>query len=297
MFIRTQNFVNWDKFLERRDEPITFTLDFEIDAGFSFSSAISRRMIQKGALSVVKQDARKNAKVCLTLNYQLKEIGIQVGEVQIIDISNDAYEATDRYWVSATFSILEQNYISLKSLFNQDNSYDENISKEDKLMVFFSKYFGDKARKLVNEIISYIELSGFYARQVPATLNLYLNNGDRQYLRVTQIGGRHNSSAQYPIHPLLIRSKAIILKYESNLSIPKNLQKHYKKGIHYQFLGFYDESFLCFYKIVETIFKDENFSKKLSETIFRIPCKVIPGTIKSSNQKIMMLYIDVVGRK
>jgi hypothetical protein len=291
MYIRTLDFVQWDKYLECNISTITFTLDFEMNAGFSLCQAISNRMIQKGSTIVEVDKAREKAMIQLKLDYELRDLGIKIKELEISDISNNSYETTDRYLISTTFSLINLNNKNLNEIFKKFNSIKESVEEEIIFKIFFSGFFGAKAEELMNEIISFIEYSGFYARQVPSTLNLYLTDEKGKNFRITQRGGGEQSSSQNPIHPLLIKRKSIISNYENYLLTPKNIKKHYKKGVHYQFLGFYDESFLCFYKIIESIFKDDSFSKLLSEVIFKTNSKELSGAIKSSNQKTMMLYI------
>lgn len=291
MFIRTNKFVRWIDFIEQKSEVVLFALDFEIDAGFSFCTAISNRMMQKGKRIIPLDETINLSKIDLILNYPLSEIEIEVKNVKIVYVSNESYKNTDRYIVSVTFSLLELNYEYLNKMLNEDGLEKPSSSEDIRMMVLFSKFFGEKASRLMDEIISHIELSGFYVRQVPASFNLYINYDKIEFFRVTQKGDGGNSSGENPIHPLLVRSKSIISSYENNLLIPNNIKKHYKKGIHYRFLGFYDESFLCFYKIVELIFKESGFSKKLTKMIFNSDLELAIGAIKSSNQKTMMLFI------
>src|SRR5690606_8004014 len=61
--------------------------------------------------------------------------------------------------------------------------------------------------------------------------------------------------------------------------------------IHYNFLGFYDESFLSYYKLIETIFRSSKFIEIVASEVFKINNKNIKDAIKNSNQKIMMLFI------
>lgn len=291
MYIRTSDFVDWNQYFQCATNTLTFTLDFEINAGFSLCSAISNRMMQKGSPSVEVSKAREKAKIKLKLDYQLKHLDIKIKELKLLDVSNDSYETTDRYFFSTTFSVINSNYKTLNEIFKKADSINGVVEDDLVVQLFFSNFFGDKAQELMNEIISFIEFSGFYARQVPATLNLYVTDNKGKYFRITQRGGGNQSSSNYPIHPLLIKSKSIISKYENYVLISNNIKKHYKKGVHYQFLGFYDESFLCFYKIIESIFKTDSFSKLLSEVIFKTNSKELKGALKSSNQKTMMLYI------
>lgn len=291
MYIRTLDFVDWNQYFQCATNTLTFTLDFEINAGFSLNSAISNRMRKKGSPSVEVRKAREKAKIKLKLDYQLKHLDIKIKELKLLDVSNDSYETTDRYFVSTTFSVINSNNKTLNEIFKKADSINGVVEDDLVVQLFFSNFFGDKAQELMNEIISFIEFSGFYARQVPATLNLYLTDNKGKYFRITQRGGGHQSSSHYPIHPLLIKSKSIISGYENYVLISENIKKHYKKGVHYQFLGFYDESFLCFYKIIESIFKTDSFSKLLSEVIFKTNSKELKGALKSSNQKTMMLYI------
>jgi len=291
MYIRTLNYVDWDKYSQCDISTIAFTMDFEINAGFSLCTAISNRMIKKGMRSVEVKKAMEKANVKLKLDYQLKSLEIRVKEISIEDISSEPYEITDRYFVSVSFTIINSKNKTLNEILKESGYFNEAIGGEDFSSSLFPVLLGDKSQRLMNEIISFIEISGFYARQVVSTLNLYLTDEKGQYRRVTQIGGGHQSASQNPIHPLLIKSKYIISSYENSASLPDNIKKHYKKGVHYQFLGFYDESFLCFYKIIESIFKSDNFSKSLSKKIFKTNSKEIIGALKSSNQKTMMLYI------
>lgn len=291
MRIRTLDFVDWNQYFQCVTNTLTFTLDFEINAGFSLCSAISSRMMQKGLPLVEVRKAREKANIKLKFDYQLKHLDIKIKELELLDVSNESYETTDRYFVSTTFSVINSNNKTLNEIFQKTNSINGVVEDDIVIKLFFSKFFGNKAQELMDEIISFIEFSGFYARQVPSTLNLYLTDNKGNYLRVTQRGGGQQSSSHYPIHPLLIKPKSIISNYENYVLTSENIKKHYKKGIHYQFLGFYDESFLCFYKIIESIFKTDLFSKLLSETIFKANSKELKGALKSSNQKTMMLYI------
>lgn len=296
MYLRTLNFIEWHKYLDYNINNFIFLLDFQIDAGFSFSQAIICRDFDKNKSKIADiSDIKRKILFHLRLNYQLDDIKIR--EIKIRDVSGNSSEITDRYLISITFSLINLKNQTLNEIFTELGYSKEYEDIEISLKHSFNKFWKDRDQKLMNEIISFIEYSGFYANQVLASLNFYLINDDqtddydKKFLRIFQRGGGIETSAHNPIHPLLIKRKFLISEYKKYLSTPKYIKQHYAKGVHYHFLGFYDESFLCFYKIIEFIFKEKTFLENLSQTIFKIKSKDISNIIKSSNQKIMMLYI------
>ena len=53
---RTVRFVDWERFLENKDINVIFTLDFHIDAGFSFTNAVAFREMKATGKSVAIDD-------------------------------------------------------------------------------------------------------------------------------------------------------------------------------------------------------------------------------------------------
>ncbi|MGE8345395.1 hypothetical protein [Pseudomonas helleri] len=288
--IRTNNFVDWEEFLNQENSTITLLLDFEIDAGFSFITAIAQRAIKKGATSITIDHNLKIPDAVLNLDYRLEKEKIKVTNIKISALFSPSYELTDQYSISAQLTTLKIDYNNIKSEISKRAELNPEIPRKSHASAYLSGFFGELADALSKRIVSHIELSGFFAKISPSSINLYLLSKNITY-RILQQGGGHHSSGQHPIHPKTIKATEILKNEAFFTSMPNNFKKHYQKGIHYNFLGFYDESFLSYYKLIETIFRSSKFIEIVSSEVFKINNKNIKDAIKNSNQKIMMLFI------
>jgi hypothetical protein len=286
---RTLDFVSWERFLESKDNNATFTLDFHIDAGFSFTNAVAFREMKATGKSVTLDELEIPI---LELNFSRLYIkgGILVRSISIESCASSGHDTTEKYLISACFSLKKIGYTKIESDVEKEINKNREVDRASHLRVYLSSLLLQKATILRDEIISFIEFSGFLARQIPSTLNLYLLQGG-YYFRITQVGGGQETAGHNPIHPLAVKTKEIIAAYEHSLTIPENLRKHFAKGIHYKFLGFYDESFLCFYKIIESRFRSDSFCKMIAIDLFNMTDGKLISTIKTSNAKAMMLFI------
>ncbi|MFP3677167.1 hypothetical protein SB725_08550 [Pseudomonas sp. SIMBA_041] len=289
-YIRTIDPVNWEQFIARRNAGAKFILDFEIDAGFSFAAAVAQRKMKKGAGSVTLDHTLEVPEVVLDVDYYLKDEGVHLKTVSIISLLSPTYEITDKYEISALFSLKKIDYGEIEKYIASALDSNPSIPRQTHLSVYFSSFFGGIATSLKDKIIAHIELSGFFAKHTPASLNLYLT-ADEGDFRILQQGGGHDSAGHHPFHPYLIKKKNVIEHHEWFSAVPQNIRKHYQKGVHYQFLGFYDESFLCYYKLIETAFKTTKFLDKVTTVLFGSDSKKLRETLNSSNQRMMMLFI------
>ncbi|TFW43140.1 hypothetical protein [Pseudomonas fluorescens] len=286
---RTTNFVNWDRFIECKDSNIIFVLDFYIDAGFSFTTAVAFKKMKITKNSVALDDLHIPP---LELNLSRLPIkgGVRVESLSIESAGSFPNDTTERYFVSVRFSLNKIDYAKIEKTVALNIEKYTDADRSTHLRSYLSALFLDKAKIVRDEIISFIEFSGFLAKQIPATLNLYLSKGEL-YSRITQAAGGQESAGHNPVHPLALRAKKVITAYKYSLSIPDALRQHHAKGVHYKFLGFYDESFLCFYKIIETRFRSDGFCSLLARDLFNMSEKKLIATIKSSSPKTMMLFI------
>ncbi len=286
---RTRDFVNWERFLESKDSKPTFTLDFHIDAGFSFTNAVVFRKMNVKSEPVTLDELEIPT---LNLNFSRLNIkgGVLVNSISIESCASSGYDKTEKYFVSVCFSLKKIGYAKIESDIAKKIDGNRQIDPATHMRVYLSSLILQKATILRDEILSFIEFSGFLARQIPSTLNLYLlQNG--YYSRITQVGGGQETAGHNPIHPLAVKAKEIVAAYEHSLTIPESLRKHFGKGVHYKFLGFYDESFLCFYKIIESRFRSDSFCKMLALDLFNMTDGKLISTLKNSNPKAMMLLL------
>jgi hypothetical protein len=246
--------------------------------------------IEKGAMSVAIDSSLKIPDVVLNLDHYLEHEKIKLTQIKISALFSAIHEITDKYAISASFSPSKIDYNKINKEISRRIELKSEAPRSSHLSAYLSEFFGGIAEALREKIISHIELSGFFAKLSPSSLNLYLLSGSVTS-RILQQGGGHNSAGQHPLHPEIIKTAKILQDNEFFQSIPENIKKHFQKGIHYNFLGFYDESFLSYYKLIETIFKSSKFVEIVASEVFNINNKAIKDTLKSSNQKTMMLFI------
>ncbi|EOZ0807989.1 TPA: hypothetical protein ACXE6J_004807 [Klebsiella pneumoniae] len=288
--IRTLEFINWNKFLEEKNEHITLILDFEIDAGFSFTNAVAlRKMHETGSTVPLDSSLCVPSKILQFTNLFLSDT-IKLHSVTIDSHYPQKIETTERYTLSAKFSRCSIDYELISSELSRLIDKCENCSEENIIRSYMVDYFQDSANLVKNRIVSFIELSSNFARFVNGTYNLYFIKDGVTY-RIVQESGTRETAWHHPVHPYLLIASAIQKRYEMLSKLPENIKTYLVKGSHYKFLGFYDESFIIYYKIVETIFKGNVFPSILAQEVFGCDDKKLLATLKSSNQKTMMLFI------
>ncbi|ENC0145080.1 hypothetical protein ACEV6G_20405 [Enterobacter ludwigii] len=289
--IRTLEFMNWKEFLSERNESYSLTLDFQIDAGFSFTQAVAFRKMQKTGKSVALDGSLKVPSRILQFNNLILCNTVILHSVEIYSHSFQNIETTERYTISAQFSpcSIDHDFINTE-LSKRLKSKNDNCSEETIILLYMVDYFNKFAETVKNEIISFLELSSNYVRLVNGSFNLYIYKNEKPY-RVTQQSGGQDSAWHNPVHPLALKSHLVQERYETLSRLPENIKIYLSKGAHYKFLGFYDESFIIYYKIVETIFKGNIFPSILAECLFDSTDKKLLPILKNANQKNMMLYI------
>lgn len=257
--IRTLEFIDWDIFLAKSNKDAIFTLDFDIDAGFSFANAIAHRKIHKEKVkSVALDDSLRIPKAIFNFQGEMRIEHLKINSICIKDVDYQFSDITEKYHVTVVFSDERIEYGNFKK--DLDVRYDEsdNLDKNAINQLYFTSYFKERAEKIKDEIVSFIELSGYFAKYTHSSLNLYLCE-EGLYSRILQSGGGIQTAGHNPIHPLLLRKDKLISLKNTYDKIPVQYRKYYERGIHYQFLGFFDESFLCFYKLIENLFYCESF--------------------------------------
>lgn len=284
MHIRTLDYVDHEQLLKNHSEETVYILDFMIDAGFSTRLAVINRIFKKKEAKSVSCSVKTPGIELIFENFRIDE-NIIIREIYLDVAGPSTYEVTEQYLVSVIFSLKKINLPDLPL-----NNTDGKISNIDILSIKSCDFFEKVITNIINEIISYIEMSGYFSKLVMATPNLYLISDSKEY-RITQLGGGIETAGHNPLHPFLIKKNDIIKNYKLHSKLDNKIKTVYRKGIHYKFMGFYDESFLCFYKVIEIIFKDESFSKKISKKIFNFENKNITSTMKGANQKSMILFI------
>ncbi|TSH85444.1 hypothetical protein [Pantoea sp. paga] len=257
--IRSFEFIDWDVFLAESNKDVSFTLDFHIDAGFSFANAVAHRKIHKEkAKSVVMDDSLKIPTAIFDFQGKVKIEYLKIKTISIKCLDYHFSDITEKYIVTVDFSDEEMNYGKFRKDLSLRYNDNESLSKDIVNKIYFTSYFKERAEKIKNEIVSFIELSGYFAKYSHSSLNLYLNE-EGMYFRILQSGGGIQTAGHNPIHPFLLRKDKLISLKDTYDKIPVQYKKYYQKGIHYQFLGFFDESFLCFYKLIENVFYCEDF--------------------------------------
>lgn len=291
--IRTLEFIDWDVFLAERNKDVTFTLDFHIDAGFSFANAVAHRKIHKEkAKSVAMDDSLRIPTVIFNFQDEMKVEHLKIYSIGIKDVDYQFSDITEKYIITVIFSDEEIDYEKFRKDLNfrygENDSLDKNVVNQ----IYFTSYFKERADKIKDEIVSFIELSGHFAKYSHSSLNLYLNE-EGLYFRILQSGGGIQTAGHNPIHPLLLRRDKLISLKDTYDKIPVQYKKYYQKGIHYQFLGFFDESFLCFYKLIENLFYCEDFLMLFHQNNDKFEeLKGIQKTRKRpGNQKKMISFI------
>lgn len=289
-YYRTLTAINWEEFFEKKSNDCEFILDFEIDAGFSFATAVAREKMRENPGPVTLDESLEIPDLQLSFDCSLKNTPIQLKSIIIKSLFRLTYEATDKYRVSTNFKLKKIDFDKLEKDVARRMKDKPELPAKTLISVSMLEYFQDKVDTIKENIISFIELSGYFAKIIPATLSLCVKT-ERSLFRMFQQSGGHESAGHYPIHPNNITKELVINNHERFSLLPTNIKKHYQKGLHYKFLGFYDESYLCFYKIIETAFKTDKFQSKALPHIFGVDSKQLRETLNKSNQRIMMLFI------
>ncbi|AZE30144.1 hypothetical protein [Pseudomonas chlororaphis] len=290
--IRTTNHINWESFLDQDHKKSDFILDFSIDAGFSFSTALIFRKFEKTrhhpkpieANSVTHLSKRKFHFANL-----ISAEGLIIKSINIQQFDPFSYTTTDPYHIEAYFQIPDIDNSKLKGIIAR-KAQKNKAQETGAATAFLVEYFSKLCESLKDQIIMFIELSGYYAKFKPSTINLYITQ-NKQTLRIIQSGSNCNTAGQHPLHPGQLTNKTIQKIYEYQTGIPDDLRKLYQKGVHYKFLEFHEESLLCFYKIIEDTFKTESFTKKLSHTLFEVDDPKVASSIRGSSQRTVMIFI------
>ncbi|MBL0868684.1 hypothetical protein G5647_19865 [Pectobacterium carotovorum] len=288
--IRTLEFINWSKFLEEENENLTLILDFDIDAGFSFTNAVALRKMHKTGSAVSLDNSLCVPSKLLRFNNLILSNTIILHSVTIKSHHFQKIETTERYTLSAKFSPCSIDYDVINSELLQRIEKCVDCSEENIIRLYMVDYFQYLAKIVRDNILSFIELSSSFTKFVNGSYNLYLIEDDRPY-RIVQESGGKETAWHNPVHPYSLIASVIQKRYEMLSKIPDNIKTYLIKGAHYKFLGFYDESFIIYYKIVETIFKGNVFPSILAQKVFGCDDKKLIITLKSSNQKTMMLFI------
>lgn len=288
--IRTLEFINWNRFLEEKNEHVTLILDFEIDAGFSFTNAVALRKMHKTCSSVPLDSSLIVPSKLLQFTNLILSDTVILHSVMIDSLDFQKIEITERYTISAKFSPCNIDYELINSELSQLIENNENCSKENIIRSYMVNYFQHAANIVKNNIISFIDLSSSFSRFVNGSYNLYFIKDDRPF-RIVQESGGTETAWHNPVHPNSLIASAIQKRYEMLSKLQDNIKTYLIKGAHYKFLGFYDESFIIYYKIVETIFKGNIFPSILAQKVFGCDDKKLITTLKNSNQKTMMLFI------
>ncbi|ENZ8015790.1 hypothetical protein [Klebsiella michiganensis] len=288
--IRTLEFIDWNKFLEEKNEHITLVLDFEIDAGFSFTNAVALRKMYKTNSAVPLDGSLCVPSKLLRFTNLVFSDTIVLHSVTIESNDFQKIETTERYTLSANFSPCSIDYELISLELSRLIERKGGSSKENIIMLYMVSYFQSLANIVKNNIISFVGLSGFFTKFVSGSYNLYFIKDGKPY-RIVQESGGEETAGHNPVHPNSLVASIIQKKYEAQSNIPSNVKTYLIKGLHYKFLGFYDESFITYYKIVETIFKGSVFPSILAQEIFGCDDKKLIATLKNSNQKTMMLFI------
>lgn len=288
--IRTLKFIDWHKFLEEKNEKPELILDFEIDAGFSFTHGVVLRKMQKtGSTVLLDGSLHVPSKLLKFKDLSLSQV-ITLHSIRIESLNFQKIETTERYKLSVKFSPCGIDFEAINTEIKQLIIKSENCSEENVIISYMVDYFQNLASIVKNDVISFIELSNSFTQFVNGSYNLYIiNNND--YYRAFQRTDAKETAWNNPIHPLTLKANEIHKRHEMLSNLPKNIKTYLSKGSHYKFLGFYDESYISYYKIVETIFKGDIFPYILAQSLFESNDKKLITTIKSSNQKTMMLFI------
>jgi len=290
MYYRTLTPINWGKYFEQKSHGGEFFLDFEIEAGFSFATAVAHEKMREDSGPVALDETLDVPDLRLSFDCTLKNSPIQIKSVTLKNLLRATYEATDKYRVSTIFTLNKIDFGKLEKDVARRMKDTPEAPAQSIIMVCMVEYFQEKADLIKETIISHIELSGFFAKLTPATLSLYIKNESGMFRMLQQAGG-HESAGHYPIHPLSITKEVVVKNHERYSLLSTSMRRHYQKGLHYKFLGFYDEGYLCFYKLIESTFKTDKFQSKAVPSIFGIDSKQLRETLNHSNQRTMMLFI------
>ncbi|BBH33427.1 hypothetical protein [Pseudomonas sp. St290] len=290
--IRTTNHIDWGNFLDQDHKKSDFILDFSIDAGFSFSTALILRKFKKTKHQPKPIEA--NSLTCLSRRkFQFANLisaeGFLIKSINIQQLDSLSYTTTDPYHIEACFQIPDIDNSKFKEIIIR-RAQGNKAQETDTATAFLVEYFSKLCESLKDQIIMFIELSGYYAKFKPSTINLYITQ-NKKTLRIIQSGTNCNTAGQNPLHPGQLTSQTIREIYEYQIGISDDLRKLYQKGVHYKFLEFHEESLLCFYKIIEDIFKTESFTKKLSHTLFEVDDPKVASSIRGSSQRTVMIFI------
>ncbi|HDS1776887.1 TPA: hypothetical protein QEM49_001370 [Pseudomonas putida] len=289
-YYRSPAAIDWEEFLEVKSNNYEFLLDFEIDAGFSFATAVAHEKTRENQGSVALDESLDIPELQLSFDCSLKNTSIHLNSITIQNLFRLTYEATDKYRISTKFTLKKIDFDKLEQDLQSSEKDKPELSRTTLASVCMVEYFQAKADIIKEVIISYIELSGYFAKLIPATLSLYAQS-EQGIFRILQQSGGHESAGHYPVHPKHITKELVTQNFQRFSLMPTNIKKHFQKGLHYKFLGFYDESYLCFYKLIETTFKTDKFQSKALPDIFGIDSKQLRETLNKSNQRIMMLFI------
>lgn len=290
MHYRTLTHIDWEKYFDKKSHDGEFVLDFEIDAGFSFITAVAHEKMRENSGPVALDETLDVPDLQLSFDCTLKNTPVQLKSVTIKNLLRATYEATDKYQVSTIFTLRKIDFGKLEKDVARRMKDCPEVPAKSIIMVCMAEYFQEKADLIREVIISHIELSGYFAKLTPATLSLYIKI-EGGIFRMLQQGGGHESAGHYPIHPRSITKELVVKNHERYLLLSTSMRRHYQKGLHYKFLGFYDESYLCFYKLIETTFKTDKFQSKAVPSLFGIDSKQLRETLNNSNQRTMMLFI------
>lgn len=241
--IRTSDFINWKRFLEEENEHLILILDFDIDAGFSFTNAVAQMKMHKTCSTVSLDSSLRIPSKILRFNNLILSNALTLHSVKIESHHFQKIETTERYTLSATFSPCSVNYKVINSELSQRIDKCGNCSEENIIRLYMVDYFQTFANIVKNNILSFIELSSSFTKFVNGSYNLYLSEDGRPY-RIVQESEVKETAWHNPVHPLLLRASAVQKSYEMLLRIPDNIKTYLVKGAHYKFLGFYDESFI-----------------------------------------------------
>jgi len=291
MYIRTLKFVDWSSFLEKRDEDVSLTLDFKIEAGFSFSAAIAFRKMSKFKLTNISLGENLDVPEMI-----LKLQGIHINKDIILEkvimetLDFGLGSDTECYLVSAFFKVSKVDYEQIEKQISEYSDSSKEEVNEHVLSLPVIDYFRVRADIVKNAILNFIEVSNYFCRYVHASYNLYLDKGS-EYYRVTQLSESRETAGQFALHPHAVRPELIEKWYKSISKIPEDLRVLLAKGSHYRFLGFFEESYLCYYRLIEMVFKGPHFIPSLTEQIFEINNDKIIGAVKGASHKMLAVFI------
>ncbi|EBP8878294.1 hypothetical protein AC350_22515, partial [Salmonella enterica subsp. enterica] len=147
--IRTLEFIDWDVFLAERNKDVTFTLDFHIDAGFSFANAVAHRKIHKEkAKSVAMDDSLRIPTVIFNFQDKMKVGHSKINSITIKTVDYQFSDITEKYIITVIFSDGKMDYEKFRK--DLDFRYDENDSLDKKVVsqIYFTSYFKERAEKI-----------------------------------------------------------------------------------------------------------------------------------------------------